>query len=190
MEYSNILKAKIWKLALTRTPNCIRPRGGVLTLTDPRGVTSGGLSLGSNPSGGIYPGGFCGYPVVYISLFRPNYVSPFTYLHQRTKTVKLKWHPKFCNCYEALRVMLNRMWSVVEDWRNMPRRPHKLVKNKKICSAKRIASIPVPGSGILHVVCTWSESEHFWVTDPQTDRTMDRQTHIFRAQKQYPPAGL
>jgi len=37
---SNILKAKTWKLALTRTPDPIRPPdtwGVVLTVTDPRG---------------------------------------------------------------------------------------------------------------------------------------------------------
>ena len=50
---SNILKAKISKMALTRTPDPIRPTMPGTDPNRPRDVTFGGFCLG-----GKYPGGF------------------------------------------------------------------------------------------------------------------------------------
>ena len=59
-ECSNILKAKIWKLALTQFPDPIGPtRRDVLTITDPQGLPLG-VDLGGNLRG-VSPGGICSY---------------------------------------------------------------------------------------------------------------------------------
>jgi len=51
---SNVLKTKLWKLALTRTPDPIRPTG----------VTSWGFSLGREISGGdVSRGGYLMLPI-------------------------------------------------------------------------------------------------------------------------------